>query len=92
MKKLVLAGVLALGVVSSTGCTLWNSVVKDLESSTSGLDRTITVYDMQGDVIAKYEGENVGIKGDSDGKVVFEVNGKRISLYNVSVIVEEKGE
>lgn len=57
---------------------------------TGGLDRTVTVYDSSGNQIAVYEGK-IDIEDSEYGnKVKFDLDGKRVMLYNCSVIVEEK--
>jgi hypothetical protein len=66
--------------------------LKDAQSNYyGGLNRVLTVYDQNGKVIKSYEGR-IDIDPDSDGggKVKFELNGKRIIIYNATVIAEEK--
>lgn len=58
--------------------------VKDIESEFGGLNRTIKVYTANGDVIAEYKGK-IDIKGDSNGEVKFEYQGKRYIYYNCFV-------
>lgn len=55
---------------------------------TGGLDRIVNVYDMEGDLIATYEGK-IDIQ-ENDSKVLFELNGKRYTYYNCLVEVIEK--
>lgn len=91
MKRLIL--ILGMLVVSSTliGCQTFDSMKKDFESDTKGLDRKIEVYDDSGNLIKTYEGENVRVDTNEYGnKVVFIIDGKRIALYNATVVVEEK--
>lgn len=74
-----------------SGCAEWDRTVKDFDSSINdGLDRTVTVYDNSGNQIAVYEGK-IDIEDSEYGnKVKFDLDGKRVILYNCSVIVEEK--
>lgn len=74
-----------------SGCADWDRTVKDFGSDmTGGLDRTVTVYDNAGNQIAVYEGK-IDIEDSEYGnKVKFDLDGKRVILYNCSVIVEEK--
>lgn len=74
-----------------SGCAEWDRAVKDFDSNMDGgLDRTVTVYDNSGNQIAVYEGK-IDIEDSEYGnKVKFDLDGKRVILYNCSVIVEEK--
>lgn len=87
MRKWALIAVLVL-VVMAAGCASWERTVKDFRSEFSGgLERTVTVYSMTGDEIATYTGKiDVAV---NDNKVKFELNGKRVIIYNAVVIVEE---
>lgn len=72
-----------------TGCKSWQRAVKDWESSIAGLNRTVTVYDNNGDIIKTYQGKIDVETNEYGNKVKFEVNGKRVIIYNAIVIVEE---
>lgn len=65
--------------------------LKDIVSNTSGgLDRVVTVYDYFGNKIKTYEGK-IDIEDYKEGnKIKFDLNGKRIIIYNSPVIIEEK--
>lgn len=93
MKRKALA-VLAAGVVvtSLVGCgQSWERTKKNISSEYGGgLNRVVTVYNQQGEVIKTYDG-NIDIRDTEYGnKVLFDLNGKRIVIYNATVIVEEK--
>lgn len=91
MKRLILILVLLVISFALIGCQTFDSMKKDFESDTKGLDRTIEVYDGSGNLIKTYEGDNVRVDTNEYGnKVIFIINGKRIALYNATVIVEEK--
>ncbi len=90
MKKLIIGAAAVVGILGLSGCASWESAAKDHQSNTTGLNRKVLVLNEDGDVIRKYEGL-IRIKDtDVGGKVVFELNGKRIALYNATVITEEK--
>jgi len=93
MKKIIIiiASVLVMSVLA--GCSAFERQVKDVQSSWTGLDRIVTVYDENGNPIKTYEGKiDIEDSNQSGGvnKVKFELNGKRIIIYNCPVIVEEK--
>lgn len=50
----------------------------------NGLERIVTVYTANGDVIAKYEGK-IDIEDNDGGYVIFDFNGKRYMYYNCFV-------
>lgn len=62
---------------------------KSLESNWGvGLNRTLTVYDYNGNVLKQYKGK-FDVK-ESESKVLFDMeNGKRVIIYNAIVINEE---
>lgn len=57
---------------------------------TGGLPRTVEVYDENGKIIKKWEGMVDLEENDYGNKVMFDLNGKRKTIYNAAVIVEEK--
>lgn len=50
----------------------------------NGLNRTVTVYTADGEVLAEYTGE-IDIEGNDGGYVLFDYNGKRYTYYNCFV-------
>ena len=50
----------------------------------NGLERTITVYTADGNIIATYSG-TIDIEGNDGGYVIFDYNGKRYTYYNCFV-------
>ncbi len=50
----------------------------------NGLDRTITIYTADGEIIAQYTGK-IDIKGNDGGYVLFDYEGKRYTYYNCFV-------
>lgn len=79
-------------LICLTGCSSWDSTLKDFESETKGgLDRTVKVYSQTGELLAEYEGK-INIEYD-ESRVIFQIDrDKRIAIYSdkATVIVEEK--
>lgn len=68
----------------------FNRMVKDVKSDYSGgLDRTVTVYTADGEVLKTYEGK-IDLESTEGGIVKFDLNGQRIMYYNCYVEVIEK--
>jgi len=87
MKKALLLVV----VVMLMGCTAGQQrELKTIQSSwAGGLERTITVYNYDGSVLATYEGK-IDIQSSEGGKVLFDYEGKRVIYYNMPISVIEK--
>lgn len=65
-----------------TGCASWDRFMTDIKSEVgNGLQRTVTVYTANGDVIATYEGK-IDIESADGGYVKFDLDGKRYIYYN----------
>ena len=92
MKKFVL-GTLLAGTFLLGGCTVVDDLATDIESDTSGLKRTVTIYSKDGKVLKQYKGENVRTKYNSNGgtRITINVDGKRIQAINSDVVIEEAG-
>lgn len=89
-KKIMLISLILIVLIILTGCESWKRTKKDWNSNMSGLDRVLKVYSYDGELIAAYEGK-FDISENSNGtKVKFDIDGKRIIIYNAIVIVEEK--
>lgn len=96
---LVIEAVLIGGLI--IGCGLYNThtesgkrSLKTWESDKSGgLNRTVTVYDMQGEEIAKYQGKFDVEESQNEGvvKIKFDVDGKRHIIYaqTGTVLIDE---
>ncbi|HZW68591.1 MAG TPA: hypothetical protein VFF20_08320 [Pseudogracilibacillus sp.] len=80
-----------VGISVLGGCAAIDSLTKDVESDTKGLERTVTVYSKTGDVLAEYQGVIRTKSSNSTNAVIFEINGKRVNVYNADVVIEEKG-
>lgn len=58
----------------------------------NGMQRTVTIFTANGDIIAQYTGE-IDIQGNDGGYVLFDFEGKRYTYYNCFVesiaVIEE---
>ena len=59
-------------------------IVDEKSNLGNGLQRTVTVYTANGDVIAQYSGQ-IDIEGNDGGYVLFDFEGKRYTYYNCFV-------
>ena len=89
---LVIAGVILVMVIlfvfikSATFQRWWKSLGSNVSG---GINRVVYVYDDNGHLLRTYEGY-IDIKDtDYGNKVLFDLNGNRIVIYNCNVIVEE---
>lgn len=92
MKKFML-GTLLAGTFLLSGCTVVDDLATDLESDTTGLKRTVTIYSKDGKILKQYKGKNVRTKYDANGgtRITINIDGKRIQAINSDVIIEEDG-
>ena len=92
MKKLLVLGTICLGAITClTGCASWNRMTKSISSDLDGgLDRVVEVYDNNGNLLKTYEGKIDVQDTEYGNKVLFDLNGDRVVIYNATVIVEEK--
>ena len=93
--EVVLIGLMVIG------CGLYNThtesgkrALKTWDSEKSGgLNRTVTVYDMQGEEIAKYQGKFDIEESQNEGvvKIKFDMDGKRHIIYaqTGTVLIDE---
>ena len=96
---LVIEIVLMIAIVG--GCAIYNTRtesgkrhLKTWESETTGgIDRTITVYDIEGEEIAKYQGRFDIEESSQEGvvKIKFDCDGKRHIIYaqTGTVLIDE---
>lgn len=84
-KKICILIITVISIISLTGCASLDRFVTDIKSDVGdGLNRTITVYTANGDIIAEYEGK-IDIEESEGGYVKFDLNGKRYIYYNCFV-------
>ena len=89
-RKLIAFSAVVIAMLSITGCASFERSVKDTVSDvTGGLNRTVTVYDYDGNVIKTYEGK-IDISESDGEKVKFDLNGKRTIIFGGIVIVDEE--
>ncbi|WP_025693065.1 DUF5052 family protein [Paenibacillus zanthoxyli] len=91
MKKLITAAAAIMLTLVLGGCESWDRTVKDFGSSVNGLSRVAEVYDANGNVIKKYKGKFDVEVNEYGNKVKFDVDGKRVLIYNATVVIEETG-
>lgn len=89
-KKIAVFALLAAMMLSLAGCASWNRELKSFESDISGgLNRTVTVYSYDGDVLGQWSGKfDVN---ESESETFFDVNGKRVIIQDGIIINEENG-
>ena len=85
-KKIAVFALLATMVLALTGCASWKRAWKSFGSDVSGgLNRTVTVYSYDGDILGQWSG-----KFDVS-ETFFDVNGKRVIIQGGIIINEENG-
>ena len=89
-KKIAVFALLATMVLSLAGCASWNRELKSFKSDVAGgLDRTVTVYSYDGDVLGQWSGKFDA--SESESETFFDVNGKRVIIQGGIIINEENG-
>ncbi|KNF10074.1 hypothetical protein CLPU_1c02390 [Gottschalkia purinilytica] len=90
IKKILLAAILGISLISLSACTEdTKRSVKDFKSNwTGGLERTVQVYSNDGKLIKEYKGK-IDIENKDDGTTKFDIDGKRVIIKNAIVIIEE---
>lgn len=90
MKKVLLIVIGFLSGALLCGCVSVSRATKSWSSDMNGgLDRILNVYTIDGKLIATYEGK-IDIDDNSNGSVMFDLNGKRYVYYNAIIEVIEK--
>lgn len=85
-------------IIAAIVCTVFHfstesgqRMLKTISSDvTGGIERTVEVYDQQGNLIKTYEGKLDVETNDYGNKVLFDLDGKRTIIYNATVIVQER--
>lgn len=86
----IIAGFISLialgGMLWYFNCTAdgQRQMVDQRSNLSNGLDRIVTVYTADGDVIAQYEGQ-IDIEANDGGYIKFDFEGKRYMYYNCFV-------
>lgn len=93
MKIKIVVLALMVAALFLTSCESTERKIKDIQSSWVGLNRKVVVYSYGGQVIGEWSGK-IDISSSSiDGtaRILFETpNGKRVAIYNATVIAVEK--
>lgn len=90
MKKVLLIVIGFLSGAFLCGCASMARTTKSWSSDMNGgLDRILNVYTIDGKLIATYEGK-IDIDDNSNGSVMFDLDGKRYVYYNAIIEVIEK--
>lgn len=85
---LAVAVVLAVGL---SGCASCDRMVKSWDSNMSnGLERTVVLYDYEGDELARWEGKIDLQVSNNGGHIVFDQDGKRTVITGGIVVSEER--
>ncbi len=97
MKKAsIWAAVIVVGIIA--GLFIWyfstasgQRAVKNWQSNNAGgIERVVKVYSDSGELLEQYEGK-IDIQDTEYGnKILFDLDGKRIVIYNGTVIAEEQ--
>ncbi|WP_336772316.1 DUF5052 domain-containing protein [Paenibacillus sp. MMO-58] len=92
-KKLAVIAGMAVLMLLMSGCgESYERYQKDLQSEYhGGLQRSLKVYSATGEQIAEYEGKfDIEADTSGSGKIKFDLDGKRVIIYNATVITEEQ--
>lgn len=85
---LAVAGVLAVGL---SGCASCDRMAKSWDSEISnGMNRTVVLYDYEGDELARWEGRIDLQVSEEGGHIVFDQDGKRTVIAGGIVVSEER--
>lgn len=90
MKKKFIALVLSFVLMTTllSGCASWNRGWKSIASDFGGgLNRTVTVYDYNGNPIQSWSGQFD--MSESENEVFFDLDGKCVIIHGGIVIAEE---
>lgn len=91
MKKIF--SIITTLVILTTGASAFEgfmSGIKDKKADYVGLNRNIYVFSSSGKPLKQYSGNSINIKPSKiSGGIKFEVDGKRVMIFNAPVIVEE---
>jgi hypothetical protein len=86
-KKKIITGILfSIIILSTTGCSSCSRMAADIKSDIGGgFNRTVNIYNYQGELIATYTGK-IGLEVSNNcNKVKFDLDGKRYIYYNCTV-------
>lgn len=85
---------LAMAIIATTvqlaSCERCSRSIKSISSDFSGLHRTATLMDYNGDTIATWEGKFDIRDNGSDNQIFFDLDGKRVWIQGGIFVSEEK--
>ncbi|MFP4333771.1 MAG: hypothetical protein ACLFQJ_10780 [Campylobacterales bacterium] len=81
--------ILALGGVFFTGCEKVQKGLKDKQAEWMGLDRTVSLYSLDGKLVKEYEGD-INVDTTVQGRIYFILDNGKSVMTNMPYIVEEK--
>lgn len=91
MKKILIVFLAVICALNFVSCESCSRDMKSLKSDLNGgLERTLVVYDYNGDTLQVYEGKFDIRDNGADNQVFFDLNGKRVWIQGGIVISEEK--
>jgi hypothetical protein len=86
---LIILGI-AVAAAALSGCQRMQKAGKNWEAGMDGLDRTITLYDFEGDVMGRWNAKTY-VETRRDGIVSFlDSAGKEVKLASGIVVVQER--
>lgn len=89
IKRIFAVGAL-FAVFVFTGCASCERSCKSCASDMNGgLNRVVNIYTYGGELIASYEGK-IDIDDNTNGSIMFDMDGKRYVYYNAIIEVIEK--
>lgn len=91
ISTLIVAALIIGSIVWYFNTASGQRTLKNMKSNNSGgMERIVKVYSGDGELIEQYEGK-IDIQDTEYGnKVLFDINGKRVVIYNATVVIEEK--
>lgn len=88
--RIVVSVLLVISLFVFCGCASCERSLKSCNADISGgLYRTVNVYSLDGKLLATYEGK-IDIDNNTNGSVMFDLDGRRYVYYHAIVEVIEK--
>ena len=88
MKKIIALALILVTIFMLTGCASMQRDMKTISSDWGGgLNRTVTVYDYNGNPIQSWTGK-IDLS-ESDNETWFDLNGKRTIIQGGIIIIQE---